>query len=97
MENILLMTITVFINQLIFIWARTWNVKMIAANNLKGVLLSGAVVHIAWLIGITIGVVSFKAILTDFRWEYTPVIIGSLTGGLIGSYFGLMEKQRYRK
>ena len=97
MENILLMTITVFVNQLIFIWARTWNVKMIAANNLKMVLISGAIVHIAWLIGITIGVVSFKAILQDFRIEYLPVIIGSLMGGLIGSYFGLMEKMKYRK
>jgi len=97
MDNILLMTITVFVNQLIFIWARTWNVKMIAMNHLKGVLLSGAVVHIAWLVGITIGVVSFKAILTDFEWKYLPVIVGSLTGGLIGSYFGLMEKMRFRK
>lgn len=97
MDSIIVMTVTVFINQLIFIWARTWNVKMIAANNLKGVLLSGAVVHIAWLIGITIGVVSFKAILTEFEWKYLPVIIGSLTGGLIGSYFGLLEKKKYRK
>jgi hypothetical protein len=97
MDSIIAMTVTVFINQLIFIWARTWNVKMIAANNLKMVLISGAIVHIAWLIGITIGVVSFKAILQDFRIEYLPVIIGSLTGGLIGSYFGLMEKMKYRK
>lgn len=95
--SILVMAITVFFNQLIFIWARTWNVKMIAANNLKGVLISGAVVHIAWLIGITIGVVSFKEILMDFQWMYVPVIVCSLGGGLLGSYFGLLEKMKYRK
>lgn len=91
------MTITVFVNQLVFIWARTWNVKMIAANNLKGVLLSGAIVHVAWLLGITIGVVSMKEILINFQLIYTPVLIGSLSGGLLGSYFGLLEKMKYRK
>lgn len=84
-------------NQLVFIWARTWNVKMIAANNLKGVLISGAIVHAAWLLGITIGVVSMKEILINFQWEYTPVLLGSMFGGLLGSYFGLLEKQKYRK
>ena len=97
MDSITVMTVTVFINQLIFIWARTWNVKMIAANNMKAVLVSGAVVHIAWLIGITIGVVSFSEILQNFELRYLPVIFGSLTGGILGSYFGLLEKMKYRK
>lgn len=97
MNNILLMTITVFVTQVIFIWARTWNVKSIAANNLKDVLLSGAVVHLAWLVSITLGVVSFKEIMLHFEWQYLPVIVGSLTGGLIGSYLGLKEKMKYRK
>lgn len=97
MTNILLMTTIVFMNQLVFIWARTWNVKMIAANNLKGVLISGAVVHVAWLLGITIGVVSMKEILINFEWKYLPVLVGSLSGGLLGSYFGLLEKMKYRK
>ena len=70
---------------------------MIAANDLKGVLISGAVVHIAWLLGITIGVVSMNEILIHFKWIYTPVLLGSLSGGLLGSYFGLLEKMKYRK
>jgi hypothetical protein len=97
MNSILLMCITVFVTQVIFIWARTWNVKCIAANDMKGVLLSGSVVHIAWLVSITLGVVSFKEILMDFQWQYLPVIFFSLTGGLLGSYFGLKEKKKYRK
>jgi len=95
--SITLMFATVFLTQVAFIWSRTWNVKAIAANNLKDVLVSGAVVHIAWLISITLGVVSMKEIMLSFQWKYLPVIIGSLTGGLLGSYLGLKEKMKYRK
>ena len=87
----------IFITQLIFIGARTWNVQAISENNLKKVLLSGAVVHLAWLISITIGVVSMKEILTNFRWEYLPIIVGSLSGGLIGSWIGLKQKSTHGK
>lgn len=94
---ILKFTIVIFITQLVFIWARTWNVSAIAEGNIKMVLISGAFVHIAWLISITIGVVSMKEILTNFRWEYLPIIVGSLSGGLIGSYLGLKKKLKKRK
>jgi hypothetical protein len=92
MNDILLMMITVFVTQVIFIWARTWNVRSISNKNMKDVLLSGAVVHLAWLVSITLGVVSFKEIMLNFQWQYLPVIVGSLSGGLIGSYLGLKEK-----
>jgi short subunit fatty acids transporter len=88
------MTVTVFVNQLIFIWARTWNVKAISKIDIKGTLLSGAVVHIAWLLGITIGAVSVKEILIDFQFQYIPVVVASLSGGLLGSYLGLIEKKQ---
>ncbi len=91
---ILKYSIIVFLTQLIFIGCRTWNVKAIAKNNLLHVLLSGAVVHIAWLISIAIGAVSMNEIVSEFNWEYVPVVICSLTGGLIGSYLGLKERKR---
>lgn len=91
---ILKYSIIVFLTQLVFIGCRTWNVKAIAKNNLLHVLLSGAVVHIAWLVSIAIGAVSMHEIVSEFNWEYVPVVICSLTGGLIGSYLGLKERKR---
>lgn len=91
---ILKYSIIVFLTQLIFIGCRTWNVKAIAKNNLLHVLLSGAVVHISWLVSIAIGAVSMAEIVSDFNWSYLPVVICSLSGGLIGSYLGLKEKKK---
>lgn len=87
-------SILVFVTQLIFIGCRTWNVKAIANNNLLHVLLSGAIVHISWLVSIAIGAVSMHEIVSEFNWEYLPVIFCSLTGGLIGSYLGLLERKK---
>lgn len=89
---ILKLSIAVFITQLIFIGCRTWNVRAIANKNLLQVLLSGAIVHIAWLVGITIGTVSMVEIIQNFRLEYIPIVLCSLVGGLIGSWLGLKEK-----
>lgn len=91
---ILKYSIIVFLTQLVFIGCRTWNVKAIAKNNLLHVLLSGAVVHISWLVSIAIGAVSMHEIVSEFNWEYVPVVICSLTGGLIGSYLGLKERKK---
>lgn len=90
---ILKLTITVFLTQLIFIGCRTWNVRAVSKGNLKHVLLSGAIVHISWLASIAIGAVSMNEIITNFDWQYLPVIIGSLSGGLIGSWIGLKERR----
>lgn len=88
---ILKYSIIVFVTQLIFIGCRTWNVRAIANRNLFQVLLSGAFVHISWLVSIAIGAVSMSEIISDFNWTYIPVVMCSLTGGLIGSYIGLRK------
>ena len=87
-------SIIVFLTQLIFIGCRTWNVKAIASKNLAGVLISGAFVHLAWLVSIAIGSVSMHEIMTNFKWEYVPIVACSLAGGLLGSYIGLKEKKK---
>jgi hypothetical protein len=92
--TIIIYALVVFITQLVFIGCRTWNVRAISANDLKGVLISGALVHIAWLISIAIGSFSMYEIINDFNWQYIPIVFCSLTGGLIGSYIGLLEKKK---
>lgn len=88
---ILKYSIIVFVTQLIFIGCRTWNVRAIARKDLIQVLLSGTFVHLSWLVSIAIGAVSMSEILSDFNWSYVPVVLCSLTGGLIGSYLGLRK------
>lgn len=92
MIDIWAQTVTVFATQLIFIGTRTWNVKAIAAHDLNEVLISGAIIHLAWLVSITLGVNSMVEIMRDFQWEYLIVICGSLSGGLLGSYLGMRKK-----
>lgn len=87
-------SIIVFITQLVFIGCRTWNVRAIAQNNIMQVLVSGAVVHIAWLASIAIGSVSMIEIVNNFDLRFVPVLLCSLTGSLIGSYIGLMERKK---
>lgn len=86
-------TVIVFVTQLIFIGCRTWNVKSIAAKNIPHVLFSGALVHISWLVSIAIGAVSMHEIIANFQWQFVPVVIASLTGGLLGSYLSMKSKR----
>lgn len=86
-------SIIVFVTQLIFIGFRTWNVKAIAKQNITHVLISGAVVHLAWLVSIAIGAVSMNEIISNFEWSYLPIVFGSLSGGLIGSYLSMKSKK----
>ena len=65
--------------------------RAIARKDLAGVLLSGTFVHLSWLVSIAIGAFSMTEILSDFNWEYLPVVACSLAGGLIGSYLGLKK------
>lgn len=83
--------ISVFITQLVFIGTRTWNVRSVASGNIIGALVSGAIVHIAWLIGISIGVISMNEILSNWNLSYLPVVISSLSGGLLGTYIGMRK------
>lgn len=85
-------SIIIFIVQLVFIGCRTWNVKAIAKNNIKEVLISGAIIHISWLISIAIGSVSMYKVMDNFSLEYLPIVLCSLVGGLLGSYIALINK-----
>ena len=86
-------SIIVFITQLVFIGFRTYNVKAISRNDMIGALCSGAIVHLAWLVSIAIGAVSMNEIITNFRLEYLPIVLCSLSGGLIGTYLALKNKR----
>lgn len=86
--------ITVFFTQLVFIGCRTWNVRAISLNSIPQVLLSGAIVHLSWLVSIAIGVKSTLEIIDDWKWEYLPIVVGSLSGGLIGSYITMKMRIR---
>lgn len=91
---ILQYSIIVFITQLIFIGCRTWNVKAIAKQDIPNVLLSGTFVHLSWLVSIAIGTISMNEIITNFKWEYLPIVLCSLIGGLIGSYLSMKSKRK---
>jgi len=90
---ILKYTIIVFITQLVFIGCRTWNIIAISKKDIPSVLISGTLVHISWLVSIAIGAVSMNELLMNFEWKYVPVIIASLSGGLIGSYMSMKSKK----
>lgn len=85
-------SIIVFVTQLVFIGCRTWNVRCIARSDMLGAMLSGAIVHLAWLVSIAIGAVSMNEIITNFHFEYLPIVACSLSGGLIGTWLGLKRK-----
>jgi len=87
--TVLELSLTVFTTQLIFTWGRTWNIKEIARKNVKGVAISGSLIHIMWLISLSIGAVSIKEVMMDFNFEYIPVVLCSLVGGTIGSIIRL--------
>lgn len=91
--DILEQSIVVFITQLIFIGCRTWNVKAIAREHMGQTLVSGGIVHLSWLISISIGAISAHEIMTNFDWRYIPVVICSLSGGLIGTYISMRSKK----
>ena len=91
---ILQYSIIIFITQLVFIGSRTLNVKAISKGNMAMALISGGVVHISWLVSIALGSVSMYEIINNYRWDYWPIVLCSLSGGLIGTYIGLKEKKR---
>lgn len=92
--DILLHSAFVFLSQLIFICCRTWNVKAIADNKISQVLLSGCIIHIAWLISIALGSFSVYKIVGDFQMKYIPVVFFSMSGGLLGSWLAMKFKKK---
>lgn len=84
--------IIVFVTQIVFIGCRTWNVKAIAKQDIWKVLISGALVHLSWLVSIAIGAISMNDIISNFELSHLPVVICSLVGGLLGSYISMKVK-----
>jgi len=92
--DILSTSILIFITQLIFIGSRTWNVISIGKLNTFSALASGTVVHLSWLVSISIGGYSTYEIMANFRFEYLPIVVCSLTGGLFGTYLFLEREKK---
>ena len=82
--------VVVFFMQILFILFRTLNVVYTAELNHVGSMLTGSMVHICWLVTITIGV---KSVMYMDVW----VILCSLTGGLSGTYVGIKMKKYLNK
>jgi len=76
----------VFVTQILFILFRTLNVVYTAELNHVGSMVTGALVHLSWLVAISIGVKSMM-------YLDTYVIISSLVGGLSGTYIGIKLKK----
>lgn len=86
-------TIIVFITQFLFVAMRTLNIKLIASGNVVGTVLTGVLLHSAWLFSVGIGVVSVMEIVQHWDLKYLPVIIASTVGGAVGNYVGLLKKK----
>lgn len=89
-----MLSITVFVTQLVFIGCRNWNVHAIASHNLGQIVLSGAIVHLSWLVSIAIGSISMYEIIANFELKYLPVICSSLSGGVLGSVLAYIFLKR---
>jgi len=96
MEEVIYQSAIVFVTQIIFLWARTYNVRANAMLHIRNTLLSGAIIHMVWLISISIGASGVYKVLVDHDWKFVPVIIFSLGGSLIGCYIGLRKSIKAR-
>jgi len=95
--TILQMALLQLITQFVFIGARTWNVIAIAKGDICRAAISGAIVHIAWLVSITIGVVSMTEIMMNFRLDYLPIVLCSLAGGVVATIIVMKLQPTIRK
>lgn len=86
------LSVIVFFSQLFFIGFRTLNVKAVATKNIKGALITGAFVHLSWLVSVSVGATSTYEIVAQQQWQYWPVIACSLSGGLIGTFVAMKYK-----
>lgn len=91
--DILTASISIFITQLVFIGARTWNVISIGKLNIWDAIISGSIVHLSWLVSIAIGGMSMFEIIQNFRFDFVPVVICSLAGGLYGTYLAIKREK----
>lgn len=86
--------IIIFLSQVSFIAFRTWNVRAVAENNLIAALISGALLHLCWMVTIGIGSVSIKEIIINFNYTHIPVALASVLGGGIGTVIGMYKKKK---
>jgi hypothetical protein len=93
---VLKFALMMFASQLVFIGLRTVNVRAVASGNLTMALITGAGIHIAWLVSIALGSFSMYEIVANFKWEYTWIVLASTSGGLLGTWMG-MKKKKYAK
>lgn len=85
-----------FLSQVVFIGLRTVNVRAVASGQMAMALITGAGIHLSWLVSIALGSFSMYEIVANFRWEYTWIVLASTSGGLLGTWMG-MKKKRYAK
>jgi hypothetical protein len=97
MNDILYQSIIAMFSQLAFLWARTYNIHSTARLEVVETLKSGAIIHILWLIGISLGANGAYKVLIEYDWSYIPVILCSLIGSVIGSYIGLTKRIKAEK
>lgn len=96
--GVLEQSIIAFITQVAFLWARTYNIHATAKLEVINVIKSGMVIHLLWLVGISIGANGVYQVLVEYKWNYLPVPICSLIGSVLGSYIGLIKRiKKYKK
>ena len=85
-------SLLIFVIQVFFLWARTWNIRSIAKGDIAGALISTAIINLSWLMNVAIGGVGMTKIVNGDMTGVLPVLC-SLAGGLIGTYIGLKQKK----
>jgi len=93
MENVWIVTIVTFVTQVVFIWGRTWNVRVISEKKLTQAVVSGLVVHIFWIVTTALGVKSASDIILNGDWTYAPVIVASSLGGVVGTIIAFKQNK----
>ena len=93
-NTIIELTGVMFCTQIVFIWFRTLNVRMVSSGDTWGAIWTGFFIHLSWLIGISIGTVSIVEMVKEGNWSYWPVIAASSFAGAIGTYFAMETKLR---
>ena len=77
----------VFVAQILFLFFRTLNLKYIADSNVLMSIVTGNGIGVSWLISTTMGVNS----ISMMSW---PPIAAFLIGGSIGTYVGIISKNK---
>lgn len=82
LDNVWILSLSVFIFQIIFVYLRTINVIYTSEKKVTGAIVSGAFSGLFWLLTTTIGTAS----IMHGVWQ--PIVF-HLLGGAIGTYYGI--------